>query len=67
MFDMMQGLGPKQQKHLITGDESWIYRDNQRRGMLAQDRDEPAPNVKQTISSKDDGFHLFITLWFCFR
>jgi hypothetical protein len=25
MLDMMQGLGPKQQKYLITGDESWIY------------------------------------------
>jgi histone-lysine N-methyltransferase SETMAR len=33
MLEMMQGLGPKQQKYLITGDESWIYKDNQRRGM----------------------------------
>jgi hypothetical protein len=32
-LDMMQGLGPKQQKYLITGDESWIYSDNQCRGM----------------------------------
>jgi histone-lysine N-methyltransferase SETMAR len=52
MLDMMQELGPKQQKYLITGDESWIYRDNQRRGMLAQDRDELPLNVKRTISSK---------------
>jgi hypothetical protein len=36
----------------MTEDESWIYRDNQRRGMLAQDRDELLPNVKRTISSK---------------
>jgi hypothetical protein len=35
MLDMMQGLGPKQQKYLITGDEFWIYWDNQRRGMWA--------------------------------
>jgi hypothetical protein len=52
MLDMMQGLGPKRQKYLITGDESWIYWDNRRGGMWAQDRDELAPNVKQTISSK---------------
>jgi hypothetical protein len=52
MLDVMQGLGPKQQKYLITGDESWIYWDNQRRGMWTQDRHELPPNVKRTISSK---------------
>jgi hypothetical protein len=52
MIDMMQGIGPKQQKYLITGDESWIYCDNQPRGMWTQDRDELEPNVKGTISSK---------------
>jgi hypothetical protein len=52
MLNMMQGLGSKQQKYHITGDESWIYRDNQRRGMWVQDRDDLPPNVKQTISSK---------------
>jgi hypothetical protein len=52
VLDMMQGLGPKQRKYLITGDELWIYWDNQRRGMLRQDRDELPPNVKRTISSK---------------
>jgi hypothetical protein len=36
----------------MTGDESWIYWDNQRRGMWAQDRDELPRNVKWTISSK---------------
>jgi hypothetical protein len=52
MLDMMQGLGPKRQKYLMTGDESWIYWDNQRRRMWAQDRDELLPNVKRTISSQ---------------
>jgi hypothetical protein len=52
MLEMMQGLAPKQQKYLITVNESWIYWDNQRRGMWAQDRDELPPNVKRTISSK---------------
>jgi hypothetical protein len=52
MLDMIQGLGPKQQKYLITGDESWIYWDNQCRGMWTQDRDELPPNVKPKISSK---------------
>jgi histone-lysine N-methyltransferase SETMAR len=51
MLDMTQGLGPKQQKYTMTVDESWIYWDNQRRGMRAQDRDELPPNVKRTISS----------------
>jgi hypothetical protein len=49
MLDVMQGLGPKQQKYPITRDESSIYWDNQRRGMLAQDRDELPRNVKRTI------------------
>jgi hypothetical protein len=51
MLDMMQGLSPKQQKYLVTGDESWIYWDNQRREMWAQDRGELPPNIKRTISS----------------
>jgi hypothetical protein len=33
MLDVMQGLGPEQQKYLIPGDESRIYWDNQLRGM----------------------------------
>jgi hypothetical protein len=33
MLDMMRRLSPKQQKDPITGDQSWIYWDNQRRGM----------------------------------
>jgi histone-lysine N-methyltransferase SETMAR len=56
LLEMMQGLGPKQPKYLITGDESWIYWDNQRRGMWAQDRDKLPPNeaddlVKKTMVS----------------
>jgi hypothetical protein len=52
MLDMMQGLGPKQQKCAITGDESWIYWDNQGCGTWAQDRDELPSNLKRMISSK---------------
>jgi hypothetical protein len=52
ILDMMQGLGPKHQKYHITGDESWSYWDNQRRGMWPQDRGDLPPNVKGTISSK---------------
>jgi hypothetical protein len=58
MLDMMQGLGPKQEKYLPTGDESWIYWNNQRRGMWTQDRDELPPNVKRTISPKGRWFLL---------
>jgi hypothetical protein len=52
LLDMMVGLDPKQQKYLMTADGSWIYWDNQRRRMLAQDRDELPPNMKRTISSQ---------------
>jgi histone-lysine N-methyltransferase SETMAR len=52
MLEMMQGLGPKRQKCSMTGNESWIYWDNQHRGMWAQDRDELPPNAKRTIWSK---------------
>jgi histone-lysine N-methyltransferase SETMAR len=52
MLNMVQGLPPKQQKYLITGDESWIYCDNQCRAIWAQDKDELPPNVKRTIPSK---------------
>jgi hypothetical protein len=52
MLDMMQRLGPKQQKYLITADECCIYWDNQHCGMWAQDRDELPLSVKRTISSK---------------
>jgi hypothetical protein len=33
LIDIIISLGPKQSKYLITGDESWIYSDNQLRGM----------------------------------
>jgi hypothetical protein len=52
MLDMVQELGPKQQKYFITEDESWIYWDNQGRGMWTQDRDEMPPNAKRTISAE---------------
>jgi hypothetical protein len=58
MFDVMQGLGPERQKYLITGNESWIYWDNQRCGMWPEDRDEIPPNVNPTISSKGRWFLL---------
>jgi hypothetical protein len=58
MLEMMQGCSPKRQKHLVTGDESWIYWDNQRRRMWAQDRDELPPNVKRTTPSKRRWFLL---------
>jgi hypothetical protein len=51
VLDAMQGLGPKQRKYFMTGDEPWIYRDNQRRGMRAQDRDKLPPNTQSMISS----------------
>jgi hypothetical protein len=33
MLQVMQDLGPKQRKDLITGDESWIFWDDHHRGM----------------------------------
>jgi hypothetical protein len=29
MWDMMSRLRPKQRKYFITGDESWIFRNNE--------------------------------------
>jgi hypothetical protein len=58
MLGIMQELGPKQQKYLITEDESWIDGDNRRRRILAQNRGELPPNVEQTISSKRRWFLL---------
>jgi histone-lysine N-methyltransferase SETMAR len=52
LLEMTQELGPKQQKYLMTGDESWIYWDNQRRVMWARDKHELPLNVKRTISSE---------------
>jgi hypothetical protein len=50
MLDMMQGLGSKQQKYLITGTSPGFT------GTIivaecGHDRDELPPNVKRTISS----------------
>jgi hypothetical protein len=55
LLAMMQGLASKQQTHHMTRYQSWIDWDGQRRGMRVQDRDKPLPNVKQTISSKNNG------------
>jgi hypothetical protein len=57
-LDMTHGLGPKQQKYIITGDKSRIYWDNRRRGTWAKEGDELPSNVKQTISSKRRWFRL---------
>jgi histone-lysine N-methyltransferase SETMAR len=53
MLQVMQDLGPKQRKYLITGDENWIFWDNHHRGMWAEDREEVPRNVKRMICSKE--------------
>jgi histone-lysine N-methyltransferase SETMAR len=63
MLEMMQAVAPKQQKYPITGDESWIYWDNQRRGIWAQDRVELTPNVKRMISSKRTMVSVYFSRW----
>jgi hypothetical protein len=52
MPQVMQDLGPKQRKYLMTGDESWIFWDNHHHGMWTEDGEEMPPNVKRMISSK---------------
>jgi hypothetical protein len=52
MVQVMQDLGPKQRKYLITGDESWIFWDDHHGGMWAEDQEEVPPNVKSIIYSK---------------
>jgi hypothetical protein len=52
MLQMVKDLGSKQQKYLITGDESWISWYNHHRGMLAHDREDVHANSRRMISSK---------------
>jgi hypothetical protein len=60
MLQMMKDLGSKQQKNLITGDESWISWDNHHRGMLAHDREDVLANSRRMISSKNDAIGVFL-------
>jgi hypothetical protein len=48
----MNDLVPKQHKYLITCDETWIFWDNNHRGMWVQDGEDVPANVKRMISSK---------------
>jgi histone-lysine N-methyltransferase SETMAR len=43
MLQTVNDLGPKQHKYLITGDETWIFWDNNHREMWAQDREDVPP------------------------
>jgi hypothetical protein len=52
MLQVMQDLGPKQRKYLISGDENWIFWDSYHHRMWAEDREEVLPNVKRMICSK---------------
>jgi hypothetical protein len=52
MLQMLCGLGPKQQNYLITGDETWIFWNNDHRGICAQDREDVPVNTKKMISSR---------------
>jgi histone-lysine N-methyltransferase SETMAR len=52
ILDMINRLGPRQRDYLITGDESWMYWDNNIRGMWAEDRADVPMNAKRTVSSK---------------
>jgi hypothetical protein len=63
LIKMTSPLGPRQLKYLITGDESWIYSDNELRGMWADDRDEISRNVKRMISSKETMFSVYFERW----
>jgi hypothetical protein len=51
MLQTMSDLEPKQHKYLITGDETWIFWDNNHRGMWVQDGEEVPANVKRMMSS----------------
>jgi hypothetical protein len=57
----MKKLGPKQQKSLITGNESWIFWNNNPRGMWAQDREDALANAKKIISSNKTMFSAYFS------
>jgi hypothetical protein len=52
MLQMMTDLRPRQQKYLITGDETWICWDNDHRETLAREREDGLAHAKKTISSQ---------------
>jgi hypothetical protein len=52
MLEMMESLGPKQRNYFITGDDSWVCRDNQCCGMWAKDTDFVPANSQHIILSK---------------
>jgi hypothetical protein len=61
LIEMMISLGPNQSRYLISGDESWIYSDNQLRGLWAEDRDDIPRNVSRMISSKKTMLSVYFT------
>jgi hypothetical protein len=52
MLQVMQELGPKQRKYLITSDENWIFWDDHHHGMWAENREEVSPDIKRMTCSK---------------
>jgi hypothetical protein len=67
MLQITKDLGPKQQKYLITGDENWIFWDNNHLGMWVQDREDIPANAKKMISSKDNVIGVFLVHWLRFH
>jgi histone-lysine N-methyltransferase SETMAR len=52
MQQTMNDLARKSHEYLITGGETWIFRDHNHRGMWVQDGEDVPANVKRMISSK---------------
>jgi hypothetical protein len=62
MRQTMNDLEPKQHKYLITGDETWIFWDNNHCGMWVQDREDVPTNVKKMISSTETMVSAYFSL-----
>jgi transposase len=52
MLEILEPTSSNKWRYVITEDESWIYRDNNIRGMWAHDRDEIPRSVRHSVCSK---------------
>jgi hypothetical protein len=61
VLGILEQLGPRQQNHAITGDESWIYWDNYHRGQWTADCTAVPPQIRTMISSKKTMISAYFT------
>jgi hypothetical protein len=61
VLGILERLGPRQQNHVIIGDESWIYWHNYHRGQGTADCAALPPQIRTMISSKKTMISAYFT------